>query len=140
MDTINTEDTAALYSRHPSAEQITQLWKQYLSNIHPMTKLFFDWEKEHVLLKAADNPQTLTKAEQAFSFAVYFITILSLSEEECRHILGDSGKPPLLADFQSCTETALLAAGLITTSDLLVLQAFLLYLVIFLHIFHQSTF
>jgi hypothetical protein len=140
MDTINTEDTAALYTRHPSAEQVTKLWKQYLSNIHPMTKLFFDWEKEHVLLKAADNPQALTKAEQAFSFAVYFISILSLSEEECRHILGDSGKPPLLADFQSCVETALLAAGLITTSDLLVLQAFLLYLVIFLHIFHQSTF
>src|ERR1700712_4457302 len=106
MDTTNPEDTAALYKRHPSAEQVTQLWKQYLSNVHPMTKLFFDWEKEHVLLKAADNPQALTKAEQAFSFAVYFITILSLSEEEYRHILGNSGRPSLLADFQSCVETA----------------------------------
>jgi hypothetical protein len=42
----------------------------------------------------------------------------------------DLRKPQLLDDFQSSVETALLAAGFMATSDLLVLQAFLLYLVV----------
>jgi hypothetical protein len=133
LDPVDTEDAASLYARHPSAAEVSGLWKRYLSNVHPMTKLFFDWEKEPVLQKAADKPQILSKAEHAFSFAVYFITILSLSDAECGDITGDPGRARLLDDFQSSVETALLAAGFIATSDLLVLQAFLLYLVILSH-------
>lgn len=129
LDSMNRDDGDAVHSRHLSAQEISELWRQYLSNVHPLTKLFFDWDKSPLLQKAAENPQALSKAEQAFSFAVYFITVLSLSNTECEDILGDSRRAQLLDDFQSSVETALLAAGFTTTSDLLVLQAFLLYMV-----------
>jgi hypothetical protein len=122
---MSTEDAAGLYMRHPSAQDIPRLWNLYISHVHPMTKLFFDWEKQPLLQKAADNPQVLSKAEQAFSFADYFITILCLSDEECEDIMGDSGSPQLLDGFQISVESALLAAGFIATSALVVLQVFL---------------
>ena len=129
MDPMSTEDAAILCLQHPTPQRIHDLWSRYLLNVHPMAKLFFDWEKRPVLQKAAENPQALSNAEQAFSFAVYFITILSLSDEDCEIVTGDPRRPQLLDDFQSSAETALLAARFIATSDLLVLQAFLLYLV-----------
>lgn len=129
LDSMNTEDAVTLYTRHPSEQETLKLWDRYLSNVHPMTKLFFDWEKTPLLQKAAKNPQTISKGEQAFSFAIYFITILSLTEIECSEIIGDSRQSQLLDDFQSYVETALITAGFVTTSDLLVLQALLIYLV-----------
>ena len=127
LDKTSTEDAAAL--RHPSAQAISKLWKAYLSHVHPTTKLFFDWEKGPLLEKAADDPEAMSSAERALAFAIYFITFQSLSEEECEQVVGDSNRRLRLDDFQNCTETALLAAGFLATSNLLVLQAFLLYLV-----------
>lgn len=130
IDPVSTEDAADLYMRHPSSQEILELWNRYLSHVHPMTKLFFDWAKAPLLQKAADNPQALSKGEQAFCFAVYFITVLSLTNEECEDIMNESRKSQLLDSLQSFVETALLTVGFVATSDLLVLQAFLLYLVI----------
>ncbi|KAH8667074.1 fungal-specific transcription factor domain-containing protein [Xylariales sp. PMI_506] len=127
IDSMRYEDTASLLSSHPSPQNVSELWSRYLSHVHPMTKLFFDWDKEPLLKKAANAPQTLSVGEQAFVFAIYFITILSLSDEECEEVMGQSSQSQLLDNFQSSAETALLAAGFVATSDLLVLQAFLLY-------------
>ncbi|RDW56719.1 hypothetical protein BP6252_14012 [Coleophoma cylindrospora] len=128
LDAVNTEDVDTLYLRHPSAQEIDKLWDRYLISVHPMTKLFFDWEKEPLLKRAAENPQALSKAEQAFSFAVYFITILSLSDKECDGIISGPRRLLLLDAFQAAVEASLLAVEYFATSDLLVLQAFLLYL------------
>ena len=140
MDPMSIEDATTLDVRYPSAEEIPGLWNLYLSHLHPMSKLFFDWDKGPLLQKAAESLQALSKAEQAFSFAVYFITILSLSREECEDVMSGSRQPQLLDDFQSSVETALLDAGYIATSDLLVLQAFLLYLVMLPRSCHNSIF
>jgi hypothetical protein len=136
IEPMSTEDAAALSVRHPSAQETSKLWNKYLSHVHPMSKLLFDWDKETLLQKAADNPRSLSKAEHAFTFAIYFITTLSLSEEECEDIMGGSSRLPLLDDFQSSVETALFAAGFSMTSDLLVLQEFILYLVMLYGSFH----
>lgn len=138
LDQLGTENIAATY-RYPSAQETTELWNRYLSNVHPLSKLFFDWDKEGLFRKAGDQPQSLSKAEQAFAFAVYFITILSLSDVECKDVMSEPNRLELLDDFQHYVETALLAAGFVATSDLLVLQAFLIYLVKLSPTFHEIT-
>ncbi|KAJ5096775.1 hypothetical protein N7456_007496 [Penicillium angulare] len=120
-------DEGTLYLRHPTSDQILELWDRYLTHVHPMTKLFFDWQKKSILQRAASKPRSLSKAEEAFTFAVYFITILSLSDAECEEVMGNTQKRVLLNDFQSIIEIALRATRFAATSDLLVLQAFLLY-------------
>lgn len=129
MDPGRTERTELSSSRGPSSQEKSRLWTHYLSHVHPLTKLFFDWDKEPLLRKAADGQQALSKSEDAFSSAVYFITLVCISNEECETVMDSSSKIQLLDDFQSTVETALIAAGLIATSDLAVLQAFLLYFV-----------
>ena len=94
-----------------------------------MTKLFFDWEKAPLLQKAADDLNSLSKARHAFCLATCFITILSLSDEDCEDIMSGSSRSQLLDELQSSVDAALLAARFIATSDLLLLQAFLLYVV-----------
>lgn len=90
--------------------------------------IFFYWEIEVIIHKAAQDPTRLTHEEQALVLAIYFIATLSLSEEECLDLLHDR-RYPLLDKFQKAVEDALLLAELVVTSDQLVLQAFMLYLV-----------
>jgi hypothetical protein len=129
LDPIGSADSANLDQPQPSPTVIFALWGRYLKNVHPLVKIFFDWEKEPLIQKAANAPTTLSHEEAAFTFALYFITILSLSEEDVKLIFSDSSKSQLMNDFQSSTESALLATGFIATSKLIVLQAFMLYLV-----------
>jgi hypothetical protein len=140
MEPKSREEAADLYVKHPSTKETSALWNLYLSHVHPMNKLFFSWEKEPLMQKAANNPQSLSKSEQAFCFATYFITILSLSDEEAKGEMGGSSKSQLLDDFQSSAETALFTVGFMDTSDLLVLQAFLLYIVMLPIDLHSLTY
>jgi hypothetical protein len=123
------ETEPPLHENHPTNAEISALWDAYLSHVHPMSKLFFDWDKAFLLKKAANDPRTLSKAEHAFTFAVYFITILSLSDSECKEIVSDLRRSEALDRYQAFAEAALHDAEYTATTDLLVLQAFLLYLV-----------
>lgn len=128
LDPTYTPNGDSLHAVYPSAREMTALWKLYLKNVHPLVMIFFDWEVEVIIHKASQDPTKLTQGEQALVFAVYFIAILSLSEEECIDLLNDK-RSQLLDKFQSAVERSLLIAEFLVTSDRLVLQAFLLYLV-----------
>lgn len=129
LDPIGYAEPAKLDQTQPSSNVILALWGHYLKNVHPLVKIFFDWEKEPLMQKAANAPTTLSQEEAAFTFSLYFITILSLSDENLKLTFGDCSKSQLMDDFQSSTESALLATGFIATSKLIVLQALMLYLV-----------
>jgi len=128
LDPTFTPDGVSLHSIYPPARETIALWKQYLKNVHPLVMIFFDWEIEVIIHKAAHNPTGLTREEQALVLAINFIATLSLSEEECLDMLHDK-RSHLLDKFQKAVEDSLLIAELAVTSDRLVLQAFILYLV-----------
>ena len=129
LDLSGTASNVALYRQYPTSKAVCLLWDTFLTNVHPVVKVFFDWDKEPVLQKAASDPASLSQGQQALCFAVYFIAALSLSDEECKAKLDSLSRQALLKDFQSSVETALVAANYASTSDLLVLQAFILYMV-----------
>lgn len=112
-----------------SSPAITEaLWSKYLANVHPIVKLFFAWDKDPLMRRAAGDQKSLSQQHRAFVLAVCFIATLSLSEEDHMAIYGSSLDTEL-DRLQISTETALLAANYATSNDLLVLQAFLLYIV-----------
>lgn len=60
--------------------------------------------------------------------AIYFLAICSLAQDDCERLqLGD--RFALMDSFRKITEMLLAKAGLLTTTSLTVLQAFVLYLV-----------
>jgi len=67
-------------------------------------------------------------AVEALSSAIYYVSVGSLSEEECASVFSCE-KKSILPVFRSVTEKSLVRVGLVTTEDITVLQAFLLYLV-----------
>ena len=79
--------------------------------------------------KAAGDPASLSQGQQALCFAIYIIATLSLSDRESKAMLDCLTKFSLLNDFQSSVETALVAANYASTSNVVVLQALILYLV-----------
>ena len=125
---MNTGMTAPLSQQHPPASSIEFLWTKFLSNVHPLVKVFFSWQKAPLMRVAAQDPGSLSQEDEALVFAIYFITFLSLAEDECQRTMG-SLQDQLLDYFQSLVELALLRAGFIDSNSRSVLQAFMLYLV-----------
>ncbi|KAK5128565.1 hypothetical protein LTR85_003236 [Meristemomyces frigidus] len=118
------EATAA--AAQPSPSQIIQLWQAYLANVDPMMKVFHAPTVQPMILGQIGRPY-LAANEQALTSAIYLISVVSLTDEECRASLQER-RSELLRRFRQATEEALSAANFITTTDVVVLQAFVLYL------------
>ena len=128
LDPSHTPNSDSLLEAYSPEAEMTALWRQYLKDVHPLIMIFFDWEIEPIIHKASKGPSELTLGEQALVFAICFIATLSMSEENCLHTLHDQ-QPRLLNKFQEVVERSLMNADFVVTSDRLVLQAFMLYLV-----------
>lgn len=107
---------------------VDTIWKTFLKNVHPLVKIFFDWEVEPLMQKAGQDDSQLSGPEVAFVSAIAFLTIVSVPKEECVPLLQEE-KSTLLDRYQRITERALLRVGYAITSNKHTLQAFMLYLV-----------
>lgn len=104
------------------------LWKTFLKNVHPLTKIFFDWEVEPIVLKARDAEASLSKVDRALIFSIVLKSVNSLTEDECTLQLHDD-QARLFDRFQRATEDALRNVSYALTTNKTTLQAFMLYLV-----------
>lgn len=113
-------------SAQPTANHIVLLWQTYLANVDPVMKISHAPTIQPIILGQIGSTN-IPRNEWALTCAVYFISTVSLSDEQCQELLQDT-RTNLLAMFREATETALSAAGFITTTDAMVLQALVLYL------------
>lgn len=126
----------SLVSSHPTPIQIFLLWQTYLDNVNPLLKLFHAPTVQQLILDAASNLENVPQSTEALMFAIYFLSITSLRNDDCERIMGES-RPGLLVRFSNATQQALINADLLKSSNMTVLQAFVLYLVS--RFFIQST-
>ncbi|KAM0548093.1 hypothetical protein ACHAPJ_010151 [Fusarium lateritium] len=68
---------------------------------------------------------SLTPAEEALIFSIYFATITSMTPDEAQKLLGGD-KATLATDYRRSTQQALTQAQFMTSTDLMTLQAFVL--------------
>jgi len=77
---------------------------------------------------ASNHNDSITTTTSLLEHTIYFLAICSLSQDECKKLqLGD--RSSLMATSRATTELLLSKSGLLTTTRLVVLQAFILYLV-----------
>jgi hypothetical protein len=122
-----------LYSRslrdlHPTSFHIQKLWFVFRENVDPLIKLFHLPTKEVTILRCSTALDNLTRRVEAFMFATYFFAVTSLDEEECLDQFGER-RSLLLDRYQYATEQAMMRVGVLGSTDLVVLQAFVMYLV-----------
>jgi hypothetical protein len=108
--------------------QIFKLWQTYLENIHPLVKVCHTPSIQQVILNASGNLHDLSKPVEALLFAMYSISLNSLGDAECQAIMGEP-KSGVTARFRTGIQCALINASFLKTSDTMVLQALVLFLV-----------
>jgi hypothetical protein len=118
----------SLVSSHPTPVQIFLLWQTFLDNVNPLLKLFHAPTVQQSILDAATNLENIPQSTEALMFAIYLLSITSLRNNDCERIMGES-RPVLFARYSVATQQALINAELLKSSDITVLQAFVLFLV-----------
>ncbi|KAI9789022.1 MAG: hypothetical protein M1833_002774 [Piccolia ochrophora] len=113
---------------YPDVSHTSYLWQLYVSNVDPLLKLLYKPTIEKLIATTNENLEGLTASNAAILFSVFFAAVISLSDEECVTMMGES-KVVLHDRYRFAIEQALARAGFLTSQELLILQAFVLYLI-----------
>nr|POF04264.1 bikaverin cluster transcription factor bik5 [Quercus suber] len=105
---------------------IVQLWHVYLERVDPMMKAFHSPSVQQMVLGQIGKAEILSH-EYALASAIHLISVVSLTDSECQLTLQER-RHDAIDHFRRATETALSMADFVTTTDLTVLQALVLYL------------
>ncbi|KAJ8115454.1 hypothetical protein OPT61_g2904 [Boeremia exigua] len=117
-----------LSSLHPSHVQIFRLWQVYSDNVNPLLKVTHAPTLQARILDAAVDVSSIGRELEALMFSIYCAAVITLSEEDCHSMLGDS-KTKLLRKYQDACHQALINCGFLRSKERDCLTAFFLYLV-----------
>ncbi|OJJ99943.1 hypothetical protein ASPACDRAFT_43581 [Aspergillus aculeatus ATCC 16872] len=112
---------------HPEPLHIFKLWQVFLENVHPLIKILHGPTVQQQMIDAIGDLSAVPKELEALMFCIYCIGLISMAPHDVQKAFGDS-KAVLLSRFRRGARLALSNAGILRTSDVVVLQAFLLYL------------
>ncbi|KAH6876714.1 fungal-specific transcription factor domain-containing protein [Thelonectria olida] len=118
---------SSLSSQHPSPSQIPFFWQTFVENVNPLIKIFHIPTLGKLIRGIQRRIRSLSPAEEALIFAIYFAAISSMAPDEVRELLGRD-KATLLTQYRHGTEAALARAEFMTSADLMTLQAFVLFI------------
>jgi hypothetical protein len=117
----------SLTSSHPHTIQIFRLWQFFLNNVNPLTKILHAPTIQELILNASGDLDKVSASAEALLFSIYHSAIVSMDEQECQSTFSES-RVALAAKYSTATQQALVNANILRTSNLMVLQAFTLYL------------
>ncbi|WQF86814.1 hypothetical protein CDEST_11828 [Colletotrichum destructivum] len=112
---------------YPSAGQIFRLWQMFLDRANSLTKIVHAPTLQPFVVEAASNPRSLPHNAEALLFAVYSLSIITMTDEECMTILGTTCKTAFRR-FSSGVRTSLFRADFLKSHDLTTLQALVLHM------------
>jgi len=118
----------SLTELHPNPLHIFKLWQTFLENVNPLIKIVHTPTLQPQILEATGDLPRVKKEIEALMFAIYCIALVSLQADEVERSFGES-KKKLLSRCRQGAQLALSKASFLRTSNLMVLQALILYLV-----------
>lgn len=124
---LSTEDLATLYLSDPALERLCQV---FANGVDPLAKVVHLPTFVVALQHAHRNPKHVSKDMEALVFSFYLVTISIMDEEDCTQMLGGP-KGLLHSRYRLASRQALLDAGLLSTTSIVVLQAYVLFMVSF---------
>jgi hypothetical protein len=117
-----------LRTLHPSPSQLFGLMLIFEENVDPVVKILHRPTTRSIIMKASSNTDTLSKSEEALLFSIYYGAVCSLTPVQCEKQLGED-KEQLSNRFRFAVEQALARANFLNSSSLMVLQAFVMFLI-----------
>lgn len=117
----------SLRTFHPPAVQIATYWELYKDRIDPVARIFHRPSTEKMIRDVAQNLDHISKSTEVMMFSIYYAVITSTNPTECQTILG-LDREDALKKYRFGVEQSLARAGFLGTSEMLVVQAFTLFL------------
>ncbi|KAJ5820298.1 hypothetical protein N7474_005889 [Penicillium riverlandense] len=112
---------------HPQPLHIFKLWQTFLENVNPLTKIIHTPTVQQQILEAMSDLSRVGKDLEALMFSIYCISLVSLPAGDVEKSFGES-KASLLSKYRRGAQLALRNASFLRTSSVVVLQAFIFYL------------
>ncbi|PWY92814.1 hypothetical protein BO70DRAFT_19912 [Aspergillus heteromorphus CBS 117.55] len=112
---------------HPPTLHIFKLWQVFLENVNPLVKILHGPTVQQQILEVTGDLTSIPKGFEALMFSIYCVALVSIDANETQKTFGES-KARLLLKYRRGARLALSNAGILRTSDVVVLQAFVLYL------------
>ncbi|KAI9885577.1 MAG: Exosome non-catalytic core component [Watsoniomyces obsoletus] len=113
---------------HPDPELIPFYWRVFKEGVDPMIKLGHAPTMEGLIMKAKNDLGGVSRGLESLMFAIYHAAVTSLTTEECSQKLG-ADKTNLLTRYRFGMEQAMARASFLNTQELIVLQAFVTFLI-----------
>lgn len=119
-----------LCQQYPTVEYANILWDMFMDRVDPMVRVCYKWWLGDFREKALNVEicRELSVAEHALLSAIYLISIVSMSNQECETLLHQPRKR-LLQDHERISVEALQRTNLFCMNNTVVMQAVIIYLV-----------
>lgn len=111
-----------------SYETSMQLWRVYIDRVEPIVKIIHQPTVYQVFKATAlDSTKAMVPA-RCLTYAIHHLAIMSLSDSECRETMNGQPKDQALLQFRLALQQSLVDADLLRSTELHVLQAFVMLL------------
>ncbi|KAI6371844.1 hypothetical protein MCOR25_003872 [Pyricularia grisea] len=114
---------------HLPPSQIMFIWQVYCDNVNPVTKFLHVPSTHAMLLKAKDDLGNIDPSFEALMFGIYFGALTSMDETEVEMHFGAT-QAHMLQKYRYALEMALAKADFLTSTDLMTLQALVLFVML----------
>ncbi|KAK3306709.1 uncharacterized protein B0T15DRAFT_483988 [Chaetomium strumarium] len=131
----------------PPPFQARFLWATYIENVEALCKILHIPSTSKMIeatlqrYESASNPDecAVSQADECLLFAIYHFAVFSMTDEDCLASLHDS-RATLLQRYRLAARQALINASFLKTTEFIVLQAFVLFLLSSQHQYDPATF
>ncbi|CAL3968320.1 unnamed protein product [Diplocarpon coronariae] len=114
---------------HPLPSHLPIYLQMYAQKVDPLVKILHIPTIKVIIMEAARDLGSLSPSSEALLFALYFAVITSMSQEEVKDSFAIERKDAY-HQYRFGVEQALARAKFLDSSDLVTLQAFVLYLAV----------
>lgn len=113
---------------HPSHRDAMKLWATHVENVEPLCKILHIPTTAKMVEAVSQKPSMASKADECLLFSIYHFAVFSMSDEDCVLELGQS-RIELMSRYQHAVWQALVNASWLTTTEMPIIQACVLFLI-----------
>ncbi|CAK7266132.1 hypothetical protein SEPCBS119000_001867 [Sporothrix epigloea] len=112
----------------PLPAHIFRLWQTFLERVNPLTKVIHVPTLQPYVVEAASGSNNVPPSVKTLLFAIYTLSTVSMTPDECLSMLGYS-RETALQRFSNGVRLCLLKTNFLKCYDLETLQALVIYLI-----------
>jgi hypothetical protein len=118
----------SLIASHPAQEESVKLWDTYVQNFDPLVKILHAPTVKGLVERLSQCPAAVSPDDECLLFAIYYVAVFSMSDDECILQFHQSRKD-LMLKYKSCVWQALSNASWLKSTEMPVLQSYTLLLI-----------